>query len=138
MGCARRRAWVAPNPRRYGGPNPEGSAAEETEDRKHPAVAVSTRGEVELVEDVRHVLLDRSHAHLEPFRKVVPCPGGLMTSNRPSRAASRSQSPCNPEPRLWSAPPEPSSPTSTRRTVTSAAPASCARMVTRPAPACLT
>src|SRR4051794_34726048 len=70
------------------------------------------------------------YAHGISALRMVPRPGGLSSSSRPSRAATRSASPRRPEPRLGSAPPMPSSATSisawplTRSTLTFACSAS--------------
>src|SRR5690606_37454472 len=47
-------------------------------------------------------------------RRVVPDPGGESRASEPSNAPTLSASPCNPEPRPGSAPPTPSSRTSTQ------------------------
>src|SRR3954454_6812370 len=48
-------------------------------------------------------------AHGSSAVMTVPWPGGLVTRSRPLRAATRSASPCRPEPRSALAPPTPSS-----------------------------
>src|SRR5215217_2705756 len=72
-----------------------------------------------LVEDARDALakengvLCQDYPHGISARIRVPCPGALSTCRRPSRASTRSARPRRPEPFSGSAPPTPSSATST-------------------------
>src|SRR5205085_11326919 len=57
----------------------------------------------------QHRIVGDDHPHGILALTVVPSPSVLVSSRRPSRAATRSESPRSPEPRAGSAPPMPSS-----------------------------
>src|SRR5262249_42680629 len=61
----------------------------------------------------QHAVVGQPYTHGICARTVVPMPGGLTTSRRPSTIVSRSASPRSPVPDAGSAPPTPSSRTST-------------------------
>ena len=60
-----------------------------------------------------HRVVGEDHSHGISACTTVPRPGGLSTSSRPPSASTRSASPRSPVPRAPSAPPTPSSATST-------------------------
>src|SRR5919204_2266678 len=83
------------------------------------AAGLSDDVEAGVGEDPGHPLAQEDRVLGEDYphgiwaRMRVPAPGWLSTSRTPSRASTRSTSPRNPEPRVGSAPPTPSSDTST-------------------------
>src|SRR3954447_26545140 len=60
-----------------------------------------------------NIIVGDDHPHGRSARIVVPSPGRLVTWRRPSSASTRSANPRSPVPRRGSAPPAPSSATST-------------------------
>src|SRR5213078_3193236 len=64
-----------------------------------------------------HAVFGDRYAHGISAWTRVPPPWGVQTRRRPPRASTRSARPRRPEPRSVSAPPTPSSTTSTRRPV---------------------